>query len=497
MNAIIYIRVSTTEQAELGYSLKAQEETCIEYAKRNNIKVLKVFSEKGESAKTTNRTELKRLLEYIDIKSSEIDCLIVFKLDRLSRNLLDYANLVSLLTKYGITLKSATESISPTPEGTLMQNIIASFAQYDNDQRSQRTRSGMVQAVKEGRWVWKAPLGYSFTKKDGRSYLVPSDEKYIIEKIFNGFVRGKKQHEIIADLKDIGLVIPKQTLNKLLSNPVYIGKIKSAFFDIPVSGLQQPIIDEVVFYKTQDILAKKSSHCVSRNTIKDFPLRQFLRCPQCHSKLTGSWSKGRHKKYPYYHCTKKGCRFKPIRIEKAEELFINYLRLFEPADKVLDKFIEASKEFAYKRYISNHKIITSISKDIEELELRKAKIEDLAIEGTFSKERFIKKINDVEKQISFKTEELKNADKENINMEALLSYFRTFIKNLSGLWNYSKLDQKIKLQYYLFPEGIIIQNNILRTTRINPILKALEEYKDQVINSLSGMVAHRGLEPLF
>jgi len=83
MNAIIYIRVSTTEQAELGYSLKTQEETCLEYARINKYNVLRVFIEKGESAKTTNRTELKKLLDYIQIRYNEIDYLIVFKLDRL------------------------------------------------------------------------------------------------------------------------------------------------------------------------------------------------------------------------------------------------------------------------------------------------------------------------------------------------------------------------------------------------------------------------------
>ena len=153
-----------------------------------------------------------------------------------------------------------------------MQNIIASFAQYDNDQRSQRTRSGMVQAVKEGRWVWKAPLGYNFITKDGKSYLVPNNEKFIIEKIFNDFARGIKQHEIIQDLEQIGLTIPKQTLNKLLLNPVYIGKIKSAFFDIPVNGLQEPIVDEIVFGKVQDILAKKTSLYTLKAMVDDFPL---------------------------------------------------------------------------------------------------------------------------------------------------------------------------------------------------------------------------------
>ncbi len=81
MKAIIYIRVSTSEQAELGYSLKAQEEICLEYAKRYGYEVLKIFVEKGESAKTLNRTQLKEMLEYSRINKHKIDALIIYKID--------------------------------------------------------------------------------------------------------------------------------------------------------------------------------------------------------------------------------------------------------------------------------------------------------------------------------------------------------------------------------------------------------------------------------
>jgi site-specific DNA recombinase len=497
MNSIIYIRVSTTEQAEHGYSLKDQLETCLDYAGKNNYKVLRVFSEKGESAKTTNRTELKKLLEFVNLKSGDIKYLIVYKLDRLSRNLLDYTNLINLLSKHNISLKSATESISETPEGELMQNIIASFAQFDNQQRGRRTRSGMIQAVKDGRYVWKAPIGYINNKIEGGVSLLPTDEKIIIEKIFNDFARGKKQHEIIKDLSHIGIKIAKQSLKKILLNPVYIAKIKTSFFDFLVNGDWEPIVDEVVFYKVQDILAKKSLSYVFKERTDDFPLRKLLLCPECNSKLTGSWSKGRSKKYPYYHCTKKGCRFKPVRKEKVEKLFNDFLRLLEPADRVLDDFSKAARDFVYSKKNINDKMISSLERKLNELEIKKARIEDLAIEGTFSKERFIIKINEVEKDIAKKKVEIDNTQKENIDIESVLDYFRYFVKNLASLWNESDLDRKRRFQDYIFPKGIYIENNILRTTQLNPVIKALEDYKDRVINSLSPMVAHRGLEPLF
>jgi len=495
MNTIIYTRVSTKEQAEQRFSLKTQKESCLEYAKRNKYKVLKIFIEKGESAKTTNRTEFKKLIEYIKLKSDQIDALIVFKLDRLSRDMADHTDIVKFLTQNNITLESATEAISQTSEGKLMRNIIASFAQFDNDQKSDRTKSGMIQAVKEGRYVWKAPLGYRNNKVNGEPSLIATDEKIIIEKIFTDFVRGKKQHEIIKDLKDIGIKIAKQSLKKTLTNPVYIAKIKTSFFDYFVKGDWKPIIDEIVFSKVQDILAKKSPSYVLKNVIGDFPLRKFLRCPDCNSKLTGSWSKGRTRKYAYYHCTKKGCKFKPIRKERAEELFTQYLNLFEPSDKALDEFSRSAKDFVNDKQKLNGKVITTLKNELTKLEADRIRIEELAIAGTFEKDRFIRKINEVEKDILKKKTELDNLSKENIDIDALLKYFKHFIKNMAGLWNESNLDRKIAFQDYIFPKGIFIENNILRTTQINPVLKALEDYKDRVINSLSGMAAHRGLEP--
>jgi hypothetical protein len=271
--------------------------------------------------------------------------------------------------------------------------------------------------------------------------------------------------------------------------------MKTSFFDYLVKGDWEPIIDEIVFGKVQDILAKKSPSYALKSVIGDFPLRRFLRCPECNSKLTGSWSKGRPRKYAYYHCTKKGCKFKSIRKEKAESLFIEYLRLFEPADKALDEFSKSAKDFINNKQKLNGKIVSSLKKKLTELEADKIRIEDLAIAGTFEKDRFIRKIGEVEKDILKKKTELDNISKENIDSDALLKYFKHFIKNMASLWHESNLDKKIAFQDYIFPEGIFIENNILRTTQINPILKSLEDYKDRVINSLSPMVAHRGLEP--
>ena len=115
MNAIIYIRVSTTEQAKFGYSLDAQKEVCLDYATGNNYEVLKVFTEEGESAKTADRTELKEMLSYVKKNKSKIDALIIYKMDRLSRDTGDSLTIRYLLKKLNIDLKSVTEPFDDSP----------------------------------------------------------------------------------------------------------------------------------------------------------------------------------------------------------------------------------------------------------------------------------------------------------------------------------------------------------------------------------------------
>ena len=225
MNSIIYIRVSTKEQLQ-GYSLIFQERECKAFAERNDMKVLKVFSERGESAKTTKRPELQKLLEYITENKKGIDVIIVHKIDRLSRNVYETSNLGLIFSRLGIELKSATEHFDNTAVGKLTANILSSMAQFDNDVRSERTSKGMKEALFTGRWVHRAPMGYK-SQKDiyGKPNLVLDENAVHIRNAFKYFNQGSlRQTDIIKKLKKDGLKrISKQSLNKILNNSLYVG----------------------------------------------------------------------------------------------------------------------------------------------------------------------------------------------------------------------------------------------------------------------------------
>jgi DNA invertase Pin-like site-specific DNA recombinase len=142
IGAVIYVRVSDPRQAE-NLSLATQLKACEEYCERQGFVVLERFREQGESAKTADRTELQRLLQYCRTNTGKVHFVVVFNLTRFAREKYDHFALRAHLKSLGISLRSATEPIDDTATGKLMEGVLAAFAQFDNDVRSDRTKAGM------------------------------------------------------------------------------------------------------------------------------------------------------------------------------------------------------------------------------------------------------------------------------------------------------------------------------------------------------------------
>lgn len=176
MNAIISCRVSAKEQAEKGYSLEGQEKACCEFAKSQGFEVDRVFIERGESAKTQDRTQLQSFIKYCIQNKKQLSALIIWKLDRLARNLSDQTELLKNFSSLGMRIYSATENNENNATGKLMRNIIGTFAQFENNLKSERTTNGMKQAIQQGRWCWRAPFGYKGSRDDkSKPLIVPAE----------------------------------------------------------------------------------------------------------------------------------------------------------------------------------------------------------------------------------------------------------------------------------------------------------------------------------
>ena len=495
MDAVIYIRVSTTEQAELGYSLKAQEESCLDYAKRNNLNVLKIFKEKGESAKTTNRTELFNMFDYLNKNKNKVDYLIIYKLDRLSRNTINTLNMIVTLNKLGIELKSVSEPIDNSPIGKFTTNLFSSLAQLDNDIRAERTIMGMKQAVKEGRWMWQPPYGYKLEKINEKSYLVINDKQAdIVREIFYLFDLGCRGQELIDKIRQKGLNLIKQTLSKILKNVAYKGmiKVENWFGKEEIKGLHEPIIDEDLFNRVQFKLGVYKNFQKPKTILhKDFPLRGLLYCNICGMKLTGAFSTGRNKKYPYYRCSTKNCIYRSKDKYQVEYSFKNYLKELTPKKDILDDFIYSLKSVWNEKSEIKNDYFKKAKNKLNETDVKIDNLINLYEKNLISEQDFSSRYNNLknykhELNISIKEHEITLE-----NLDDYIEYGLYVLSDLPNFWDNSSIETKNKFGTILFPEGIYYSNNKIGTTNLSTILKVFSLEN----NEKSTMVSEGGLEP--
>ncbi|WP_130736793.1 recombinase family protein [Flavobacterium sp. J27] len=306
----LYVRVSTDEQKRKGYSLPEQEDRLLKYCRDNNIEVKDIYRE-DFSAKNFNRPEWKKLMGVIKSNSSKNDKSILFiKWDRFSRNI-EYAyEMIGILRKYRTTAMAIDQPIDfSVPESTVMLAVYLSIPEAENNRRALNTVNGIRRAKLMGRYPNKAPLGFiNMTTVDGKKIIaLKQPEAGIIRRVF--YLLAKNTYtigEIRKIANEKGLSCSRSHFFRIIHNPIYCGLIPIKFNSKEqemVKGIHEPLISESLFYKVQDIITTKRKITAKKDLLKDtFFLRGFLVCPVCARKLSGSFSKGSTKRYPYYHC---------------------------------------------------------------------------------------------------------------------------------------------------------------------------------------------------
>ncbi|MBB5397189.1 recombinase family protein [Mucilaginibacter sp. AK015] len=474
--AVIYCRVSTKEQVEEGNSLVSQERICREYALKEGYEVVEIFIEKGESAKTAKRRELQRLLAFCTTKKGNVNAVIAYKVDRISRNIADYSFIKVRLKKYDVIIKSVTEFFEDTPAGRFMENIIANVGQFDNDVRTERCIGGMREAMNEGRYVWKAPPGYDNAKVNGKSNIVLNNMAPLIKEAFELIalrmysteeVRLKVTAKGLTSKK--GLTIHRGHFFKLIRNPIYKGLILK--FGTKIQGIFEPIVSEELFDDVQAALAgrrHKIKHYIHDNP--DFPLRRFV-VNEDGKQLTGYWSKGKCKKYPYYSFSLPGTT---IRKELVEQKFVEFLSKYtfdtvhlKAIKKHLIKFFgeHANKQRANDEEIK--KRITDINDEINKL----IKLHDV---GGITTNVLKDRVHILDAELEELKEILRSKPKECTSINDLMKFAAKILSSPDALWQKASLEERKRFQVFVFPQGIIYNGIEFRTPQICNIYKAKE-----------------------
>ena len=345
----IYTRKSTEEGLEQEFnSLDAQRDAGEAYIASQRhagwTPITEHYDDGGFSGGSMHRPALQRLLA--DITAGKIDCVLVHRVDRLSRSLLDFAKMMEIFDKYQVAFVSITQQFnSATSMGRLVLNVLLSFAQFEREIISERTRDKIAASRRKGLWCGGMPvLGYDV---DGFGKLIINDgEAEQVRRLFALYVQHGSLRRVLQETDRLGWrtkcwqthkgdqrggrPFTKSTLHQLLTNVTYVGKVryKHEFHD----GEHQPIIDNDTWDQVQRLLRHNGRSEPHAHQQSDALLKGLLFCRLCHHAMTPAHSMVRGKKYHYYICTTRQklgahrCPSKPLPADTMEHAVLEQLR---------------------------------------------------------------------------------------------------------------------------------------------------------------------------
>lgn len=493
--AIIYTRVSSREQVDEGNSLVTQERLCREYAIKHNYEIVEVFVEQGESAKTALRTELQRMLNYCTDRKNKIEAVLAYKLDRIARQSDDYSYIRILLKRYGVEIRSITEYFENTPAGRFMENVIVSVSQFDNDVRAERTKSGMEEAVKEGRFVFLAPYGYDNVRIAGKSNIAPNHFSRVIRKTFEevAMYTGSLE-DIRAKMTREGLVtksgrpIAKSLFYRMLRSEIYAGWIVK--YGTRYRGTFDSIVSQETFDRVQQILSGKTRRTfVYQKENPDFPLRRFL-ISQNGQKITGCWSRGRTRRYAYYRFKGESGMHKKEYVEALFREELDRLAFTEIQQQRLHTFI---KENFIEKTAQRRKDRETLQKQIKELQRRQRGLIEKNHTGIIPDRILKQELDLIEHEIGKTNVNLSRMEYgEEVDWKTVAETAMKFLKNPGETWENSPFMLKLRLQWFAFPHGMTLSKEKCRTAEPAFIFNV----KDVFFNPLSqnGSFSNQGSE---
>ncbi len=502
INAITYIRVSDPSQID-NTSFDVQRASCKKYSADNKWNIVKEFKEEGESAKASDRTKLKELIEYCRVNKGKIQVCLVYKIDRFARNQVDHYAIKAILLEYGVSVRSATEPVDDTPMGKVIEGLFAAVAQLDNDLKSQRVKEAMKSWVFKGKWVWGAKPGY-INQKDETDHaliLLDPDKAPAITELFTKFSTSHYTYKNLSDWLNNdkhlrgkrGKKFHPQGIQRILKDKFYMGII--SMYEQEIKGVHKPLTDEYTFYKCQEIMLARSNHTTKKRTTEseDFPMRRFIFCPSCNQKLTAAWCKGRGKKYPKYYCVTKGCelRSKSYRREDVHDEFYNLLKKVKPNEDFAGLFKEMFIRVYRNRIQELEGDTIRIKAEIETLESEKVGVIQLAKKLVLTADEAQKELTPIRDRLAVLQLGLRETKTDTEEINICLAYAENFIRTASQIWLDAPSLLKIKLQSMIFPIGLSYPFKDLSNHNLSLPFKLNRDFVD----SQSLNVSRLGIEP--
>ena len=423
MRSAIYCRVSTDDQDKEGTSLQTQLEACLKYCHEKGYQVARKFTE-TYSGLTLDRPQLTELRGLV--RADDIDVIVIYCLDRLSRNATHGVILRDELDKHHIILESVTEDIDKSPLGEAITYLRGTFAQIEAEKIRERTMRGKLARLNEGRLPQGTGIGlygYNWDKSTGKR-IIFDDEAKTVQKVFKMALNGLSIHQIAIQLNKLGINTKSGnlwhplTVKRILNNPAYIGKTyygmsrrvgktkvvaqpKESWTLLP--DITPPIITEEMFKLTQEAITNaKLSRPIKPNAA--YLLTSFMKCPKCGSPIIGTTLNG---KYRYYKCRGatptatrgKICDAGYIRADELEDsVWRKVLDMLSSPLTLLRTLINENKDHSHEIIQSLNKNIAKLRKNLNTYPRKEKALYDLLTSDAVTKDYVLDAVNKVKKQ---------------------------------------------------------------------------------------------------
>ena len=431
--AVIYARYSSANQRDV--SIEQQVNACRKYAQSQNLDVIHVYDDHAMTGTNDNRPQFLQMIK--DSSTRAFQFVIVYTLDRFSRNKYDSAIHKHTLKTNGVKVLSAMEHITDDPTGGLMETILEGFAQYYSDELSQKIKRGVMSNAEKCMVIGPPPLGYR-RGKDGKYEIVPEEAK-IVQEIFQRVAKGEPFVTIFESLNKRGILTKKgnewnkSSFNKLLHCEKYIGVYE--YSTVRIEGGVPIIIDDELYKRVQDRCQTKprarGNPQKRRRENHSYLLTGKLYCGDCGEPMVGVSGTARNGAPKYYyvcqgHRQKKGCNHMPVTQGWAEELVTARIKALITDPEVVNWLADSVMEYIQTHQETEETV--SLQQRIDELEV---KIQNTltAIQNGVTSVRVQGMLNDLEAEqssLSAKLAIARDRVKPKYGKEHVIAYILSF-----------------------------------------------------------------------
>lgn len=432
--AVIYARYSSDSQTE--QSIEGQLRVCQQYAKNNDIVIVGTYIDRAMTGTNDMRPDFQRMIK--DSNKKQWDYVLVYKLDRFSRNKYETTIHKHTLSNNGVKVISAMEKIPDTPEGIILESLLEGMNQYYSAELSQKVLRGLNESYLKGNFTGGNQIyGYDVVDKKN---VINENEASVVREIFTKFAQGYTGVDIAKNLQTRGIrtkkgkYITDKAIYKIIQNTKYVGKVKHG--ETVYTNIYPAIIDEQTWQKVQNIRnAYKHAHCRKQDKY-NYILSGKLICGYCKHKMIGESGKEIDKviKYRYYSCLTKRRRKK----EKCELSIIKKEQLEKEVMNITWKVLSNDNNLKTiaKSILNYHEKVSRAESNLKSLEMQRASYLKAshnlitAIEQGIITEQTKVRLKELEAQISqldFDIEQEKQRNYTYLTEELIINYVKGII----------------------------------------------------------------------